>query len=270
MALPCVAPDGRDQGIGVTRGEGLDDRGVLVADETQIGHAAPAGAPGDARLVVERIERPPELGIARSVDQRLVEELVVVDERDELAVAILAVVARPDARVDLAQTRQVCLGRALAGAHGAGALDHLARLEEVAQLRDRERRQRRVAHEGAEADQLLTGQARQRLAHRSRADAQADGDRLDHDALARRELVVDDLRLEQQVDVLGEARRSGHRRGRPAVVARRLDAHASGTRYSAPTSVSNSSIDVSAVGRSNVMRPFCSRHTRSQVSSTCR
>ena len=71
-------------------------------------------------------------------------------------------------RASISRSRaEVVVGRALAGAHGAGALDHLARLEEVAQLGQRERRQRGVADVGAEGDELLAGQARQRLAHRA-------------------------------------------------------------------------------------------------------
>ena len=99
----------------------------------------------DARLVVERVERAPQLGVAGGVEQGLVEALVVVHERGELAVALLAVVPRADVRVDLPQPLEVGVVRALAGVHGAGALDHLARLEEVAELGERERRQRRVA-----------------------------------------------------------------------------------------------------------------------------
>ena len=205
MALAGVAGDRGDERGRVARRERGDDRRVLLADQVEIGDAAAARAPGDARLVVERVEGAPQLGVARRVEQRLVEALVVVHERRELAVALLAVVARADVRVDLAQAGEVVVARALARAHRAGALDHLARLEEVAQLGERERRQREVADVDAERDELLAGEPRERLAHRRRADAEARRDRLDHDALPGPELVVDDLGLEQLVDVLGQA-----------------------------------------------------------------
>ena len=169
-AWPATAATRR---AGVARGERGDDRGVLLADQVEVGNAAPARAPGDARLVVEGVERAPQLGVARGVQQRLVEALVVVHERDELAVALLAVLARADLRVDLAQTCEIVVGRALAGADGAGALDHLARLEEVVQLGQRQRRQRRSTRRRHGGDELLSGQARQRLAHGRRAHAQA-------------------------------------------------------------------------------------------------
>ena len=125
-------------------------------------------------------------------------------------------------RASISRSRaRSAVGRALAGANGARALDHLARLEEIAQLDHRERRERRVADVGAEGDELLARQAGERLAHGGGADAEAQGDRLDHDPVAGRELVVDDLGLEQQVDVLGQAGTGRLRRGaRHAAVAR--------------------------------------------------
>ena len=66
--------------------------------------------------------------------------------------------------------------------------------------------------------------------------------------------------------MLGQPGGGGLDRGTQAVAIVRVAIHASGTRYSAPTSVSNSSTDVSALGESNVMRPFCSRQTRPVVS----
>ena len=74
--------------------QGGDDRRVLLADQLEVGDAAAARAAGDARLVVERVERAAQLGVASGVEQRLVEALVVVHEGRELAVALLAVVAR--------------------------------------------------------------------------------------------------------------------------------------------------------------------------------
>ena len=102
LSRACARHRG-DEARGVARREGLDDRRVLGADQVEVRDAAALRPASDARLVVERIERSAEGGVARAIEQRLVEALVVVDERHEIAVVILAVVAGPDARVDLAQ-----------------------------------------------------------------------------------------------------------------------------------------------------------------------
>ena len=75
-----MAGDSCDEARRVALGECGDDRCVLLADQVEVGNAAPARAPGDSRLVVEGVERPPQLGVARGVQQRLVESLVVVHE----------------------------------------------------------------------------------------------------------------------------------------------------------------------------------------------